>query len=312
VLSTIVIVVLVAGGVALLVARTALTGSTRTAAGQLRRASGVGGGLALGLAVLVAFLACTTIVGTKDVGILLTLQRPSGTLANGFHVKQPWQQVKTMDAAIQTDNHVPDGRTSDGAEQLNCVTVRIAHQSQACVDATVRWQIVPHEAALLYQDYRGFDKVRDSLVTRDLTTALAQEMEAYDPLAIDPKSGQSTAPAFSDLALRVVADMNDTANGRVTIDSISIPVVRFDAQTTARIQQIQAQIAQTQVAKQAEQTAIAQAAANRALAASVSKDPNVLVSKCLDIVQEAVNKGAALPAGFSCIGASSAVVVPGK
>ena len=310
--STIVIVLLVVVAVVLFVVRRGVVGATRTGVAQLRRVLSFSAAGALVLAVVVAFAACTTIVPTKDVGILLTLQRPSGTLANGFHVKQPWQQVQTMDAAIQTDNHVPDGRTSDGAESLNCVTVRIAHQSQACVDATVRWQIVPREAALLYQDYRGFDKVRDSLVTRDLTTALAQEMESYDPLAIDPKSGQSTAPAFSDIAQRVVSDMNDAADGRVTIDSISIPVVRFDGQTTARIQQIQAQIAQTQVAKQAEQTAIAQAAANKALAASVSKDPNVLVSKCLDIVQEAVNKGATLPAGFSCNGASSAVVVPSK
>jgi regulator of protease activity HflC (stomatin/prohibitin superfamily) len=312
VFSTIVIVLLLAGAVGLLVVRSSARGSTRTGAGQLRTGATAGAVLGFGLAVIIALFACTTIVGTKDVGILLTLQRPSGTLANGFHLKQPWQQVKTMDAAIQTDNHVPEGRTSDGAESLNCVTVRIAHQSQACVDATVRWQIVPREAALLYQDYRGFDKVRDSLVTRDLTTALAQEMESYDPLAIDPKSGQSTAPAFSDIAQRVVSDMNTAAAGRVAIDSISIPVVRFDSPTTARIQQIQAQIAQTQVAKQAEQTAIAQAAANRALAASVSKDPNVLVSKCLDIVQEAVNKGAALPAGFSCNGSSAAVVVPSR
>lgn len=311
-LSTIVIVLFLVVGLVLLVTRSRLQAGTRTGAAQVRRVVGLSGWGVIGLAVVIAFFACTTIVPTKDVGILLTLQRPSGTLANGFHVKQPWQQVQTMDAAIQTDNHVPEGRTSDGAESLNCVTVRIAHQSQACVDATVRWQIVPREAALLYQDYRGFDKVRDSLVTRDLTTALAQEMESYDPLAIDPTSGQSTAPAFSDIAQRVVSDMNTAADGRVTIDSISIPVVRFDTQTTARIQQIQAQIAQTQVAKQAEQTAIAQAAANKALAASVSKDPNVLVSKCLDIVQEAVNKGAALPAGFSCIGSSSAVVVPSK
>jgi regulator of protease activity HflC (stomatin/prohibitin superfamily) len=312
VLSTVVIVLLVLGAVALLLSRSRLSGSTRAGAPQVRRGVTVAAWGGIALAVLIAFFSCTTIVPTKDVGILLTLQRPSGTLANGFHVKQPWQQVQTMDAAIQTDNHVPDGETSDGAERLNCVTVRIAHQSQACVDATVRWQIVLREAALLYQDYRGFDKVRDSLVTRDLTTALAQEMESYDPLAIDPKSGQSTAPAFSDIAQRVVSDMNTAASGRVTIDSISIPVVRFDTQTTARIQQIQAQIAQTQVAKQAEQTAIAQAAANKALAASVSKDPNVLVSKCLDIVQEAVNKGATLPAGFSCNGSSSAVVVPSK
>jgi hypothetical protein len=37
-------------------------------------------------------------------------------------------------------------------------------------------------------------------------------------------------------------------------------------------------------------TAQAQSAANQALAASVSTDPNVLVSKCLDLLSEAVNR----------------------
>lgn len=265
------------------------------------------------LAVITAISGVTTVVGTKDAGIELTLQRPSGTLDNGFHLKAPWQSVVTMDAAIQTDNHVRNGgRTSDGQEKLTCIGIRIAHQATACVDASIRWQIIESQAGQLYQSYRGFSNVRDSLVTRDLNTALAQEMEGYDALAID-EQGVSTAPAFSTIATSVVADMNRQAvlNGHQLINvlSISIPVVTFDAPTQAKIQQIQSQIAATRVAQQAKLTADAQAAANRALAASVNNNPGVLQSKCLDIVSEAIDKGRALPAGFTCLGGPSVSIL---
>lgn len=280
---------------------TVRTGSARWAAA----------GVAVLIALVILAFSVTTVVGTKDVGILLTLQRPTGTLDNGFHFKAPWQQVKSMDAAIQTDNHVPNGKSSDGSENLNCITIRIAHQASACVDASIRWQVVEKEAGRLYQFYRGFDKVRDSLVTRDLNTALAKVMEPYDALAIDDK-GVSTAPAFSTVADAVVSEMNQEANGLIHVLSISIPVVRFDSSTQAKIQQIQNQIAATKVAEQALQTANAQAAANKALALSVNNSPGVLESKCLDIVADAVTHGSTLPAGFTCLGSTSPFVVTGK
>jgi len=71
------------------------------------------------------------------------------------------------------------------------------------------------------------------------------------------------------------------------------------------------QIALTRVAQQSKQTAQAQAEANKALAASVADDPNVLVSKCLDILKEAVDKEQPLPAGFSCFGPSETSIAVG-
>ena len=45
--------------------------------------------------------------------------------------------------------------------------------------------------------------------------------------------------------------------------------------------------ANTRIAEQRAKTAAAEARANEILAASVSNDPNVLVSKCLDAAREA-------------------------
>ena len=45
------------------------------------------------------------------------------------------------------------------------------------------------------------------------------------------------------------------------------------------------EVANTRIAEQRKLTAEKEAEANRVLSASVSNDPNVLVSKCLDIVK---------------------------
>ncbi|HEX3082095.1 MAG TPA: hypothetical protein VHQ86_02475, partial [Candidatus Saccharimonadia bacterium] len=67
------------------------------------------------------------------------------------------------------------------------------------------------------------------------------------------------------------------------------------------------------IAKQKELTAAAEAAANAALAASVSKDPNVLVSKCLDILAQMEKDKMPIPAGVSCWpGGSGTAVIAGN
>lgn len=75
------------------------------------------------------------------------------------------------------------------------------------------------------------------------------------------------------------------------------------AQTTQdRLNQYQAEVAKTRIAAQAIQTARNNAKANRVLAASVSKDPNVLVSKCLDTLTLMVEQkqDSPVPPGFTC------------
>ena len=74
----------------------------------------------------------------------------------------------------------------------------------------------------------------------------------------------------------------------------------------------QVRIGNTRIAQQREQTAEADARANATISASVSKDPNVLVSKCLDQQREMIEKGQAIPVGgLGCwpSGAQTPVIV---
>jgi regulator of protease activity HflC (stomatin/prohibitin superfamily) len=108
------------------------------------------------LTIFVLILGATTIVSARNVGVVTTFGRPSGTLSNGLHWKAPWQSVTEMDGTIQIDNHTGE----------NATTVRLGNNSTAFVDNSVRWRIQPAAADELFLDYRQFENVRDNLVTR--------------------------------------------------------------------------------------------------------------------------------------------------
>lgn len=266
------------------------------------------GWIALVLSLLVLVTGASsmmTIVTTKNVGVVTSFGKPVGTLDNGLHPKAPWQKVTELDGGIKTDNHV---RTD--ADPNGCTTVRIAHQSTACVDNSIRWRIKQTAADVLFRDYRDFDTIRDSLVTRELGAVLNEVFKDYDPLATD-QSGNTTSPAQDVLSKKATELLRQQIGSQIEVLNVIVPIVHYDPDTQGRINALQAEVANTRIAKQRQSTADATATANGKLAASVSRDPNVLVSNCFDILDRMVKEHQAIPAGFSCWpGGQSALVVP--
>lgn len=245
-------------------------------------------------------------VETKQVGIPTSFGKTEKSVGSGLHWIAPWKKMNPLDAAIQTDSF--EGRNSK--DDTPCITARIAHQSLACVDVTIRWQIQANSADRLFKDYRDFDRIRDSLVTRRLNAAINEVFKDIDPLATDDK-GNTTTPSNGDLATEVEGYLRQQIGTDIKVKDITVPVVRFDAKTQDRIDAFQAEVANTRIAEQKKRTAEATAEANRKLAGSVSKDPNVLVADCFDTLRDMVKQKQTVPAGFSCWpGSQSAVVVP--
>lgn len=230
----------------------------------------------VGLIFLV--FASTTVVGTRQIGIETTFGRPTGTtLSNGLHLKAPWTEVTEMDGAVQIDQHTGDHR----------IKVRLGNSSTADADVSVRWQIKPDATPELFVQYKTFDNVRTNLVTRNLQVALNEVFASFDPLA--PQNlDRSPLPELSEKAKVILAAK---VGDQVDILDVAVPTIDYDDGTEQKINQLNQERAATAVAQQAKTTALEQAAANANLAASVSRDPNVLVSKCLDIARE---KGLAL------------------
>lgn len=266
-----------------------------------------GVGVAL-LGALLTLSSFVTVVSTKNVGVLTTFGKPDGYLQNGLHFKAPWQSVTELNDAIQTDTYATD---ANGAQQQGaagtCVNVRIARQATACANVSIRWQIRPSGVDYLFRNFQGNAAIQDNLVLRDLQTAMNQSFETYDPLGIDA-NGMSTNEPLAQISADVQKTLTAELGQWVEVEAVNVPILNFPTSVQDKINQLQSQITATRVAQQSVFTAQAQAKANEVLAASVSHDPNVLTDKCLNILKEAVEKGQALPAGFSCFPGSNAAV----
>jgi hypothetical protein len=248
--------------------------------------------------VLETFVFSFTIVSTKNVGIVTEFGAVTGHLSNGPHLVAPWATVTEMDAAIQTDSY-----TSKKDDSGPCLSVRIGNQQTACVSVSIRWRIEPDQADSLFQNYRTFDHVRDSLVTRELTQAVNQQFSNYNPLnsVATTNPGDKRNPPLNVIATLVTSQMRrEIGSEGIDVLNTIIPLVTFDPQTQNRINQLQQQFALTRIAQQEKITNEAQALANKALAASVNTSPNVLVAQCFTILSEMVKQGQNVPPAFSC------------
>lgn len=233
------------------------------------------GGVALAIALVVLVLGCFTVVGTRKVGIETVFGKPSGeTLSNGLHWKKPWATVDEMDAAVQIDKYEGDHR----------IKVRLGNSSTADADVSVRWQIKQDAADELYVQYRSFDNVRTNLITRNLQVSLNDVFSKLDPLATKWANGLPLEAFAKDASEKLRTLVGD----QVDILDVAVPTIDYDDGTEARINELNAERANTAKAEQAKQTAQAQADANRILASSVSNDPNVIVQNC---ITKALDKG---------------------
>lgn len=277
----------------------------RGAVQRLKRILGLSAYSALALAVLTFVLSVFTIVPTRDIGIVTSFGKPVGNLDNGIHLKLPWEKVKTLDGAIQTDSYLE--KNSDG-----CTDIRIGNESTACVDNSIRWRIKLEAGEALYQDYRDMDNIRRSLVTRELTAALNEVLSDYNPLSqIQDDSENTAGPNLNEFSRQVADKLREQVGDQIDVKNVIIPLIHFDKPTQSKINLYQAEVANTRIAQQREQTATAQARANDKLKSSVSDNPNVLVSQCLDTFSEMVKEGQQIPIGFSCWpGGATSVVVP--
>lgn len=213
------------------------------------------------------------VVPTREIGIVTTFGKPNGELSNGLHWTAPWQSVTNMDGAIQLEKFDGD----------HAMTVRLGNNSTANANVTIQWRLNPADAPELFLDYRTFDNIRDNLVNKELSVALNTEFAKFDPLAPGAADGAPLVTISGD----VQGDVQRAVGKRVEIQKVFVPLVAFDGNTQDRINALNIEKANTRVAEQRESTAAADARANGVLSASVSNDPNVLVSKCLDAAAKA-------------------------
>jgi regulator of protease activity HflC (stomatin/prohibitin superfamily) len=265
------------------------------------------------VAVIGLFFCSFTVIPTRSVGVTVAFGRPDNeSLKNGFHFVKPWSSVEKFDASVQTLKlDAASGKSQDG-DLGNCVTVRLANQTTACVDVSVQWNIDPDgDVVELYRKYKSFDNVQNNLVERQLVHALNVAFETYDPLR-SINGGGAPAQSLDDLAAKASTALTTAVGSGIKVANLTIPLVHFDNTTQDKLNAYAQALADTRIAEQRKQTALAQKAANDALASGAnSNNPGVLYQNCLDMVERLAKEGKGLPAAFSC-GAPPATVVPVK
>jgi hypothetical protein len=266
----------------------------------------------IGIGGTLILIASVTSVPAQSVGVAVSFGKPYHEYDPGLHFKRPWARVVDMDGRTQTEIHDKDHR----------VEIRLGNQATGYVQSSLRWKIRPQAAGSLYADYREEDQIGPKLVDLELAAAMNTAFATFDPLAnVKAEAGDKTAvKVTNDQLSQLVQDRLNTrigdqagVNDRIVIEQVVISKVDFDDATQSRINQLQQEIGNTRIAEQREQTAGAEARSNRILAASVSKDPNVIVSKCMDQQREAIEKGQPLPpGGFGCWpGSGGSLIVDG-
>lgn len=254
------------------------------------------GAIAFVIGALATIFSTVSIVPTREVGIVTSFGKVKYETDNGLHWTYPWQNLTNMDAAIQLEKF--DGADNFGSHG-NAVLVTLGNNTKAYANVSIQWRLDPKDLGTLYQNFRSFAAIRDNLVNTNFFQALNTEFGKFDPLACVPEKStpdnvtpKCTVPdqaSFGGMAGNVQADVQQAmeksnAGGRVTIDRVLITNIVYNDDTQGKLNDLLAEKARTRVAQQREQTAAADAAANNALSASLNNDPNLLTSKCFDLV----------------------------
>ena len=288
-------------GLAILLIVLASIGVLAAVGGAIVRGEGGAGAAAVGVVLaaigVIGLLVCAhQSVPARNVGVVTTNGKPVGVVQNGGHWMAPWAKVQTFDATVQTVTVEP--------------TVRLKNNTTAQVDASVQWQIDPNADFLsLYNQYRTFDNIEKNVIVRQLSAALNNQFSTFDPLSsIDTKTGASTVNV-QEFAQPVEAALKQVMPAGLVIKNVTLVNVKYSSELENQINAIITAAAQTRVAEQQEQTNTAQAAANRALVANGgTPSQTVIEQNCLNLLNNAIQKNYALPAGFNCVGSGPAVV----
>ncbi len=249
-----------------------------------------------------------TIVPARNVGVVNTFGKAEGALDNGFHWVKPWSSVETIDATVQNINLSADAK--------NCITVRLANQTTACVDVTVQWNIDQKaNANELWQRYRGNNddvvgNVGRNVVERELRRSLNVVFETYNPLSV-LAAGATPQVKTDDLAASALGEMKGHVDAGIVVDTLRISVVHYDDTTQQKLNGFAQALADTQIATQQKLTAEQQKQANDLLAAASSNDAGVKYQNCLNLLKDLAAKGQLqnLPPTFNCGSDSTPVIV---
>ncbi len=189
-------------------------------------------------AILTISTTFVTVDARKD-GVVTSFKKPTGEILEpGGSFTAPWESVEEMDAANQTKTYP--------------VEVQMAGGAKATVDVYPSWKIAPGAASDLYQEFKSFDNVVDSLWAQQLRSTANNVFGTYNPLTnVDPKTGELKKTKIQWAAeLKTALEENPLIKGKLIINSLSIPTILPDDTTQGNLNKIVAEFAKGSILDQ--------------------------------------------------------------
>jgi hypothetical protein len=289
----------------------------------------IGASFCIALALLMAVLSTAREVPSKSVGVPTTLGKVGAAAGPGVHFGNPFRRMNILDETVQTTTFEgchDEFCQGPHPEHGNCLEVRIGGQQTACLDVTFQWRIRDSAASELFNNYNHsglgiMSEITNAVVIRELKQVVNNVLGDYQPIQDVAATAGVGNSQFSTFGHIVYNQMQADIGSQITIfvpqgtktknRVVLMPLLRYDGSLQGRLNQVQAQFAETAIAKQQLATNEAQAAANAALLKSVENE-SVLKAQCLQIIQAAQKAGyRGLPATLNCgLGNASQVAIP--
>lgn len=271
------------------------------------------GFIPLVIALFLMGFSMVHIVQARTQGVVVSLGATDpDTRGPGLNFTWPWQDVVAIDTTRQVANY-NGGNHDDNPDYHGLVKVQLGNGNYSSVYASVTWQINPDKANLAYSDFRGdqepVDMVYSRLVMPQFKAALNDVWGTYNPTAqamallsqpnaVITPADVDFSPDYTEITTAVKANFEKRMANEdiVQVIDVTVSLVDFDDGTKKQISALQAEVQKTIATRQGIQTAAAQAQANEELAKSL-QDPNVLASRCFDLI---ASGDFTPPIGFSC------------
>lgn len=304
-----------------------------------RRWTLIGSVVALLIAPLIVVLAGINTVPTKSVGVVTSFGRVGAEYGPGAHWLWPWKTLNTVSDTIQSDNFAQANGTGADVTQASgikgyCIAVRLAGLNQGCADVQMQTQVIQAAIPNLYANYSSYGSnltldVDEYVVQREVRTDLNRILGDYNVVADVAASLQACAanaaassqPAgcttsggsqFSqfDPQLLTALQRDPELAGNVRVLDVNLQFIHFSGSVENAIESIQGKYQDTVAATIQEKTNAAISAANAALVSKPGAlNASVLANECYTTTQDAIKAGYSLPAGWTCSGGGSGVLV---
>lgn len=265
----------------------------------------------LGVIIGIVLVTLTVVVQVpvRNVGAVDAFGRPVGTKPNGLGVTWPWESVTIYDATIQT--LVMEGGGEDGKPRQK---VRIMNgTATAGMDVVVEWRIDPTvDIQTLHKDWRNFESLEARVVKPRLATSLNAVFETFDPLIAQREKG-ATPISLGSKEPELKRELQMALPKEILVRSVMIAFVEYPPNVQKALDDMQVELANTQVALQQQVTAAAQKLAIETLA-SAKMTPEAFAQQCLIVTERLAQQGKPISAAWTCVGTTNpfGLAVTGK